>query len=125
MRAAPAGCIVLALAGCDGAVCDNRIVDRLPSPDGRFEAVVFERDCGATTAFSTQLSIGSPGMTPRGAGNVFVASRGRPHAEWNGAEATARWLAPDRLEIIVDSEAQIFHEQQYLDGVAMVYRKAG
>jgi hypothetical protein len=46
-----------ALAGCGDAGCGNAVLQDLPSPEGRRHAVVFTRDCGATTAFSTQVSV--------------------------------------------------------------------
>ena len=54
--------------------CGNDEVVRVPSPDAKFEAVVFQRDCGATTGFSTQVSVVTKGASlPNEAGNVFIA----------------------------------------------------
>jgi hypothetical protein len=59
-------------AGCD--LCGNEEAFRVPSPDGKIEAVVFERDCGATTDFSTQISILPKGASVQsGAGNALTA----------------------------------------------------
>jgi hypothetical protein len=44
----------------------------MPSPDGRRDAVMFQRDCGATTGFSTQISILDTGGQPAGSGNGSV-----------------------------------------------------
>ena len=112
------------LTGCaDGDMCGNRLVSRLPSPDGMLEAVVYERDCGATTALSTHVSIVQPGVFPVGAGNVFVASGGESHAEWRDLEATAVWTGTASLEVSYDGASRVSHEQQYLDGVAIIYRQ--
>jgi hypothetical protein len=49
------------LAGCDSFVsnfiCGNDILQEAVSPDGQFIATVFERDCGATTAFYRIVSL--------------------------------------------------------------------
>jgi hypothetical protein len=37
--------------------CANAIVARVPSPSGANVAIVFERDCGATTRGTTQVSV--------------------------------------------------------------------
>jgi hypothetical protein len=37
--------------------CGNSIRATAPSPSGRAKAVVFVRDCGATTGYSTQVSV--------------------------------------------------------------------
>lgn len=40
-----------------GADCGVDVFDTRTSPDGRYKAVSFGVDCGATTGFNTQLSI--------------------------------------------------------------------
>src|SRR5579871_3272982 len=55
-------------------LCGNDVIARYPSPDGRLELIVFERDCGATTRFSTQASIlDRGGKLANEAGNLFQA----------------------------------------------------
>jgi hypothetical protein len=39
------------------AGCGNEVLSQARSPDGLYEAVVFQRDCGAATGFSTQVSV--------------------------------------------------------------------
>ena len=57
-----------------GPLCGNEVLQELPSPGAPLVAVVFRRDCGATTDVSTQLSILARGATLQNrAGNVFVA----------------------------------------------------
>lgn len=51
---------VVGLSGCDGGLfgdCADTVKAEAPSPDGRYVATVFERDCGATTDFSTHVSL--------------------------------------------------------------------
>jgi hypothetical protein len=58
----------------DASMCANGIVREDTSPDRRWKAVVFERDCGATTRESTQVSIvPAAAELPNESGNVFVA----------------------------------------------------
>lgn len=58
--------------------CGNSLAQELPSPDGRFKAVVFERSCGASTGFSSNISIlAANGILPDSSGNLFV-SEGHP-----------------------------------------------
>jgi hypothetical protein len=37
--------------------CGNQLYQEVLSPDNKYKAVVFQRDCGATTGFSTRVSI--------------------------------------------------------------------
>src|SRR5689334_1844736 len=76
-------------------MCGNREVERVPSPDGTLEAVLFQRDCGATTDFSTQVSIVPTGerLADQG-GNAFVADANHdraPRAAWGGPHASISW----------------------------------
>src|SRR5437016_6247727 len=64
-----------------GKTCENRVLAEVPSPDGRHRVVVFERSCGATTAFSTQVSVlPAEGALGGGTGNVLIADTDRGQA---------------------------------------------
>ena len=53
--------------------CGNVEQQRVSSPGGDRDIVVFERNCGATTDFSTQVSIIRRGAgLPHGAGNAYI-----------------------------------------------------
>jgi hypothetical protein len=93
-------------AGCD-AGCANRVVSEAASPDGRRHAVVFSRGCGATTGFSTQVSVLPARRGPSGAGNVFVADGGHGRA-LEGPAVRVRWLDRRTLEVHYDGRARIF-----------------
>ena len=47
-------------------------------------AVLFDRHCGATTGFTTQVSVVESDKTPFGKGNVFIADGGTKAAKWGG-----------------------------------------
>ncbi len=67
----------LLFVGCNKVLddmCSNDVLQSLTSPDGKAKAVVFERGCGATTGFSTQISLlGSGDELPNKSGDVFDA----------------------------------------------------
>ncbi len=82
-------CLV-ASSGCGGDLCANTITSRVTAPGSARDAVVFTRDCGATTDFSTQVAlVRSGGELPNVAGDVFIA----PHS----AQVRVEWLGPDTL----------------------------
>jgi hypothetical protein len=59
-------------------MCDNEIFYEALSPGGRFKVIIFQRDCGATTDFSTQISLlPSDAALPNEGGNIFVV-KGHP-----------------------------------------------
>ena len=56
-------------------LCNNEIFSQANSPDGKYKALIFQRDCGATTGFSTQVSVLdiSEKLENEG-GNVFITA---------------------------------------------------
>lgn len=68
-------------------LCGNRIDTQIVSPDKELKAVVFTRDCGATTSYSTQISVLNSGDTlPNEAGNVFIIDSGSARVYWKNAQ---------------------------------------
>jgi len=113
---------------CDLGMCANEEVQRIASPDGKLEAVIFERDCGATTDFSTQVSVCvAGGALANDGGNVFIADgdHGRAlQAAWGGPAVEVRWLDNASLNISYDSHARVFaqHETVAVDGIHTTVR---
>lgn len=123
-RRAVAIALLLPLAGCD-AECENTILSEYRSPDGSHVAVIFQRECGATTGFSTQLSILAPGEQPREAGNVFRADAdgGRaPTGAHGGPVVEVRWLSRDTLEVRPGPGVRVFAAESQRRGVQVIYR---
>jgi hypothetical protein len=101
-------------------ICDNAIRSDVPSPDGAKRAVVFVRSCGATTPFSTQVSVVNRGEAlPRSAGNVFVADGN--HGAIADLNVIARWVSPNHLLIRYPAGARVFSKNEKANGVAVAY----
>jgi hypothetical protein len=98
--------------------CRNQVLNETRSPDNGKRAVVFERDCGATTGFSTQISIlPATKYLPREAGNVFIEE------SVHGVATTVRvrWDSPQRVVITYPGHARIFRKEVLVKGVAIAY----
>ena len=76
--------IAILLVGCNP--CGNDPIHAVTSTDGSKVAIAFIRDCGATTGFSTQVSIvKAPGRLPNEPGNVLIVDGKVPLSlEWVG-----------------------------------------
>ncbi len=86
--------IVIFNLTADG-MCGNEIYAEEYSPDNRYKAVVFQRDCGSTTGFSTQISIIKMNAALQNkSGNIFVA---RGHPDVHSPQLT--WLSNTELLI--------------------------
>ena len=56
-------------------LCDNEVFSQENSPDGKYKALIFQRDCGATTGFSTQVSVlDITEELENEGGNVFITA---------------------------------------------------
>lgn len=111
------------VGACDDA-CTNEVITRVASPDGKREAVMFQRDCGATSGYSTQISILDVGQAPAGGGNTFRADDNHGAAnvgDWGGSWADIKWLASDRLLVRHADKSRIFEQDSSVAGVSVSY----
>lgn len=119
--------VILILGGCSDT-CENTVVSRLLAPNERHEAVMFQRDCGATTGFSTQVSIIDPGGDASGVGNAFRADDDHGAARtgaWGGPWADMKWLSPDHLLVRFAAKSRLFEHDEDVSGVRITYQAVG
>ena len=112
--------LVFVLASGCSDDCINTAVTSKDAPDGRHQAVLFERSCGATTGFSTQISVVGAGEQPTDKGNVFIADDDHGSAQaanWGGPWAEMVWLSPDRFLVRHDAKARVFTQAARVSGV--------
>jgi hypothetical protein len=99
------------------SLCANEVVQEARSPDGTRRAVVFERDCGATTRKSTQLMIlPADTVLPNEGGNVFVAYVDPALVQVSWASANSLILSRPQLPA-----SSVFHEEPSADDVGITY----
>jgi hypothetical protein len=114
---------LLGLSGC--GLCGNEVLDRHRAPDNGVEVVVFERNCGATTPFSTQASIGEINAGTRNQpGNIFIATTDRgaaPAGKGGGPELRVRWLDNRTVELAHHKRALVSHARTSFRGIAIRY----
>jgi len=124
------GCLLLLSALSAGCLdlaggCGNEILRVHYSPTKRLKAVVFERNCGATTGFSTQISIMSANSDlPNKAGNVFVADTNHgksPAGPGGGPPVEVEWKGESSLNITYDNRAGVFLRNDSQNGVTITY----
>lgn len=114
--------------GCGDDLCANTVIAERKSPDGTRTAFLFERDCGATTDFTTQVSVLRAESLPEDAGNVFVADSDHgaaPRAPWGGPPAEIRWVEDGMLEVRYPRNARTHKKVEAIDGVSIRYSFLG
>jgi hypothetical protein len=104
-----------------GSSCGNDVLREIGSPDGQHRAVVFQRDCGATTDFSTQVSILPAGTQLRNeGGNLFVAT-GAPAGLGGGPIVEVSWIRPRLLQVRHHRETRVVRAESKACGVVAHY----
>jgi hypothetical protein len=83
-------CFLALLASCETS--SDRLEARVVSPDHGIVAAVYERNCGATTDFSSMVNVQSPSDKFRGDDGVLFSARGR-------YDISVLWVGPKSLLI--------------------------
>jgi hypothetical protein len=86
------------------------------------KVVVFTRDCGATTGFSTQASVlPASAALPGDGGNAYIADNNQASGG-DGLALDVRWLTPDSVELSHSSRSRVFKAATTVNGVRVVYQ---
>jgi hypothetical protein len=110
-----------ALASC-GPLCSNTVVTEALSPDKQYRAVVFRRDCGATTDFSTQVSLLSSSQSLQGSGNVFIVDLKKSVAVSKPSDVQVRWTKNRTLTVrYASQQVRVFQQETRWNDVAIAY----
>ncbi len=95
--------------------CSIDVAERLPSPDGRFNLVVFSRACGGSDGPNTQAALIPAGedLPEDAASFVSIGMR---------AELEPRWTSASTIELSVPRQARIYRQDESVAGVGVAYR---
>ena len=119
--------ILLLLYNFGCSLYKNEIIKEIPSPTGNYKAVIFQRDCGATTGFSTQISIIKINeKLPNKSGNIFIADTNHgeaPAAPWGGPRVKVTWKNNNKLVVHYNTKARIFKETTPIYRIDIEYIK--
>ena len=122
----------MALRAFESGWCGNELVATDSLPGHRYKAIVFVRNCGATTTFGTHVSIVEQNIKLGNdeVGNILAIdaaccadrrSRTVPRNSVGGPLATARWIGPDTLSVSYASGTRIFRQTLIHATIQVVY----
>ena len=102
--------------------CKDQVVSELPSPGGKVKAVIYVRDCGATTRASTIVTIlaTTQGTPKYGSPRVFEGYE----YPWNAKTHKIRleWLSDRSLRVYYTREVELTGLKNWAEGVTVTYR---
>ncbi len=107
----------LLLYWLDCTLCENTLLARAVSPDGKLSAVVFHRDAGATTRYSTQVSIqGASTSLTRRMGNALITD---DHSD--RANIRVKWTGPRSVLILRSASCRVIRKADKTRGVMIAH----
>jgi hypothetical protein len=99
------------------SLCSNEVTSELASPNNEYLAVVFERSCGATTGFSTQVSVlENNSLLENEPGNIVIIDG---HPKTTGIEVA--WVEQDVLLVKGGGGSRFFKKLSHLGLVGVRY----
>jgi hypothetical protein len=108
--------VLLGVLGCTRLTdCVDTVLAESLSPDGLRVAVVFERDCGATTAKNTQVCFRKAQEsfnTKEQVSFVVFESEKRPKLAWNES---------NKMTITLPAACKMFRQEAVASGITIKY----
>ncbi|TDE11983.1 hypothetical protein [Dyadobacter psychrotolerans] len=110
------------------AGCGNEIYQTIYSPDHLKKVLVYDRDCGAITGFSTHVTLLDTSEATSSGGNLFVADsdhgRAKAHEQYQTLiDIQVLWINDRTLEIEYDGKARVFTKVDQLADIDIIYIK--
>jgi hypothetical protein len=110
------------------STCGNTISDTAISPTQEWKVVLYSRSCGATTGYSTHISILKANESlPNEGGNTFTADDSERRNVQINLEGLiyveAEWLDATTVLIKYDSLAYVHEQDNNVNGITINYKK--
>ena len=101
------------LTGCDD-MCGSELLKTELSPNKNFKAVSYLYDCGATSGFSTQVSVLKANEKISSPGNIFT-TEGKNNLE-------LKWLSNESLEISNTKNIDSYKQKRKFKEITIFYK---
>lgn len=103
--------------------CGNQIHQSFTSPKNKYKIVVFQRDCGATTNYSTQISLlrKKQSLSNKG-GNIFIGeSITAPINNQGVFYIEVEWINKKTVLIKYPKNIKIYKQDYWEKGITLKY----
>tara|TARA_R110001606_G_scaffold334961_1_gene482946 strand:- start:12 stop:407 length:396 start_codon:yes stop_codon:yes gene_type:complete len=96
-------------------MCDNTIIATKFSPNQNNKIVLFERSCGATTGFSTQVSILEKENDLENENSAILITE--------KDSLNIKWINDDEVSIEIKKNSEVFKKQNHFNGIKINYKE--
>ena len=103
-------------------MCGLDVAHVVISPNNQYKAIIYQYDCGATTPFTTNVSILEVDQDLKyEPGNLFSAYHGSVSGEWHGPYVEVKWLNINSISITYVKDAKITEKIEAIGPVSAKY----
>ena len=110
-------------------MCASKIINSINSPDNKYKAILFKRECkNLPDIFSEVSIIEVDEELDNEDGNIFSADTFNgisPRAEWGGPEVKISWKENSVLLIEYHTDAKVYTFEREKEGIKIEYKKTG
>jgi Family of unknown function (DUF5412) len=108
---------VIFLVSFDMSLCGNQLIEDVKSPNGKYAASVFERNCGATTPYIEIVSLNSSvaKFDPENYNNWVFTIHG-------GSKVKAAWISDDKLKVSYTFTGDALAQQEKWNGINITFK---
>jgi hypothetical protein len=110
-----------------GGMCGNQIIEEIPSPNKELKALIFTRDCGATSGYSTQLSIiENSDQLEDETGNTFILSDKVEDGlsfDNGGAKIEVIWTGDNSVTVYFDKRTEFTKQKEEIGDIKITYEQ--
>jgi hypothetical protein len=115
-------CVALITINACGSLCSNQELEEALSPDKKHHAIVFNRDCGATTALNVQVSLLPAAQRLENTGNVFIVDAGKSTSASQSLNVHIMWINSKELTVsYTPRSARVFLQRRKVEDVLVKY----
>jgi hypothetical protein len=111
--------------GASGDLCGNEVLEEALSPSREYKAVIFRRSCGATTGFSTHVSVlPQTSSIDNSSGNVLRTDTNHgaaPSSPNGGPLVHATWVSNNELQLVYHPLAHAFTAASNIGAVRITH----
>lgn len=108
-------------------MCENKLFDEKSNFQNNYKAILFVRNCGASTGFSKQLSIIEfDDKLNNDTGNIFISDNNHGNAKSDsfGPIIEINWIDNKTLKVSYSKNIRVFKKEFIFKNIKIIYEES-